>query len=313
MVSLASVFGLVIAAAVAGYSYVNHAASSIPRIQVAHLTAAGGPAGGPTGPGQTFLLTGASFGPTGTSFPVPSPPSFSGLIMLLHIDPDGQTGGVVSIPPQAEVQIPGHGVQPLWNAARIGGPSLLVQTVEQLTGVPINHFARINFNQVSHIVDAIGGVTVDLPAATTSFGHTFQAGPNHLTGLTSIFYARQVSLSEEGRVLRQQSLIRAVIHKIANRHLLTNPASMVRLVNAAIRALAVDSTFTNSEIESLAKQVAGLGSSGAVFITAPSHMIGGQVFLDRAISNQLWTAIKTNTLAEFAKKFPETVTPEEVP
>ena len=310
LVSLGSALGLIVAVAIAGYTYVNHSVSSIPRIHVAHLTAAGG---GPSGPGQTFLLTGSQFGPTGTTLPDPSPPAFSKLVMLLHINADGQAGGVVSIPADAMVQVPGDGTAPLWTAMRAGGPSLLVQTVEQLTGVSINHYARINLNQVSDIVNAIGGVTVTLTDTTTSYGHTFVAGPNHLTGLTSIYYARQPTLSQSGRDLRQQSLIRAVLHKIANRHLLTSPATMVHVLHAITHALTLDSTFTNSKVESLAKQFGGLGGSAATFVTAPSHVAGAQVFLDQPASSQLWEAIKQDSIAGFASKHPDTVTPHAVP
>ena len=89
---------------------------------------------------MTVLLTGATTGRISTGAP-----GSSGLIMLLHINAGGEGGGVVFIPPQALVQVPGHGQTQLDNALTYGGASLLVQSVEQLTQVPINHYARINF------------------------------------------------------------------------------------------------------------------------------------------------------------------------
>ena len=91
----------------------------------------------------------------------------------------------------------------------------------------INHYARIDFTHVDRVVNAMGGVNVTLPDATSSFGHVFHVGVNHLNGIDALAYARQPSLSQEGRVLRQQSLMRAVIRKIEFQHLLYQPADHV--------------------------------------------------------------------------------------
>lgn len=313
LITLGSVVGLLAVTAIAGYTYVNHMAGSIPRVRVAHLASVSQPAGAPAASGQTFLVTGSQFGPTGLSFQPSSPPAFSNFIALLHVNANGQAGGVVSIPAGAVMHVPGVGEAPLWTAMRTGGPGLLVQTIEQDTGVPINHYARIDLQHIANLVNVEGGVNVTLPAPATSFGHTFTAGVNHLNGLTAIYYARQPSLTDQGRELRQVSLVRAVLRKTANAHLLTNPVTMIRVLNAITSALTVDSTFTNSEVMSLAKQLGGLSSSAATFVTAPTRVSGGQFVLNRGISDQLWIAIKHDAIAEFAAKHPSTITPEVVP
>jgi LCP family protein required for cell wall assembly len=293
-------------AVIGGYAYVNHMASSIPRIHVANLVRA-------DGSGQTFLITGSPWGPTGTTAQVPSPPSYSKLVMLFHIDADGHAGGVVAIPADTVAQVPGAGTVPLWDALKAGGPSLLVRAVAQLTGVPVNHYARIDLNHLSALVDAVGGVDVTLPGTTTSFGQTFSAGVNHLPGISAIYYVRDPSLSQEGRLLRQESLIRAVLSKIASDHLITNPATMVSVLNAITSTLTVDSNLTNSGVESLAKEFGGLGSNAATFVTAPTQTVNGQVVLNTSVTDNLWTAIKQDSIAAFAVKYPSTVTPQAVP
>ena len=65
----------------------------------------------------------------------------------------------MTIPADLEVPVPGIGMEPLWNALQAGGPSQLVQSVTQLTGVTINHYARIDFSHIAALVNAIGGVT----------------------------------------------------------------------------------------------------------------------------------------------------------
>ena len=301
LVTMASFVVLIGAVAAGGYAYVNHLAGSIQRIPV-KLDAANSEYGG----AMTVLITGKGIGPTG-AMSVPENSS-SGLIMLLHVDAEGYSGGVVSIPPQSIVRIPGHGRMELQDAMKFGGPSLLVQTVENLTHVRINHYARIDFTHVDRVVNAMSGVNVTLPDATSSFGHVFHVGVNHLNGIAALAYARQPSLSQEGRVLRQQSLMRAVIRKIEFHHLLTNPITMYRVLHALISMLTVDSNFTTSEIEHLAREVRDLTGS-TDYVTAPVHVRAGQVHLDRAITRKLWAAIRQDSISAFARRYPFTVTP----
>ena len=310
LISMASFVVLVGAVAVGGYAYVNHLAGSIQRIPVkfTKLTAATGSSGYyDQMKAMNVLITGAGFGPTGSPTPETAR-SDSGLIMIVHVNADQYSGGVVSIPPQSIVWIPGHGRGKIQDALTYGGPSLLVQTVEDLTHVQINHYARIDFNHVANVVNVMNGVDVTLPDAATSFGYSFHVGVNHLRGVAALAYARQPSLTEEGRVLRQQSLIRAVIHKLYVDHLLTSPVTMYRVLHALIGMLTVDSNFTNSELEHLALEIRGL-TGASTYVTAPVHFVRGNVYLDGAISRQLWAAIRQDAIAAFAKKYPFTVTP----
>jgi hypothetical protein len=102
--------------------------------------------------------------------------------------------------------------------------------------------------------------------------------------------------------------MRAVIRKIEFRHLLTNPVTMFRDLHALISMLTVDSNFTASELRHLAMQVRDLTGS-TDYVTAPVHMRAGQVLLDRAISRQLWVAIRQDSIPAFARRYPFTVTP----
>ena len=233
----------------------------------------------------------------------------SGLIMLLHVNADGRSGGVVSIPPETIVPVRGHGQTQIGKALADGGPSMLVQTVEQLTHVQINHYARVDFTHVANVVDAVGGVNVTLPETTSAFGQTFLAGVNHVDGVAALAYTREPSLTEEGRVLRQQSLIRAIAAKMANEHLLTNPVTMYRVTESLTKMLTVDSNFTNSEVVRFVSQFRVLNSHSGTFVTAPTHITAGKTYLNSSLADQLWTATRQDSIAAFAKKHPSTVTP----
>jgi len=193
--------------------------------------------------------------------------------------------------------------------------------VEQLTHVQIDHYARITFTGVTNLINVIGGVNVTLAKETVAKAsatsgkktvtkeYTFPAGVNHLDGITAVYYVRNPSIPAGSRALLQQSLLRAILDKIASEHLLTNPLTAVHVVHAVVAMLAVDSDFTNSEVEDFAIQLDREGGSGGTFVTAPTHPISGGVQLNTLVSDELWAAIRNDSIAAFAAKYPATLTP----
>jgi LCP family protein required for cell wall assembly len=310
LITLGSIFCLVIVTAIGSYAYFNHAISNIQRLSVTGLTAAVTPS---TLDGQTFLITSYPEGPTGTAAQQ-TQSGYSNLVMLLHTNANGMGGGAVTIPGSLRVDVPGKGNEPLWDAMqKTGNPSLLVKTITELTKVPINHYAQIDFSHISGLVNAIGGVDVTVPTATKGFGYSFVKGVNHLNGVTAIYYGRDPTLKGQDRLLRQENLVRAVFTKIASDHLLSNPVADVHVVNAITSMLAVDSNFTNSDIESLIGQFGKLAADTGTFVTAPTETVGANLVPNAALDAQLWTAVKHDSIAAFAKKYPSTVTPQAAP
>jgi LCP family protein required for cell wall assembly len=298
LLSAAAVVVLAGAVVAGSFAYLNHEAGRIHRIPVQVVTGSGS--------AMTILLTGNQIGYTGTSN---QDTGETGLIMLLHIDGNQKGGGVVSISPQLEEEIPGYGHLPLSQVLSVGGPSVLVNAIQSLTGVSINHYARIDFNHTAAVVNALGGVTVALPANASAFGHELKTGPNQLNGVTAVAYVRQLSLTEQERVMRQQNLMRAMLTKMAQEHLLTNPVTAVRLLSAITGALSVDTNFSNTQIEKLATKLGSLGAGSSTFITAPVTVQGHTATLDRDVDSQLWDAINHGSLAAFAQRYPSAVTP----
>ncbi len=164
IIALGSLLTLVIVAVIGTYAYVNHAVSSIPRLHVAHLVPA-------TGHAENFLVTAYPQGPTGTTVQKAAQSRYSDTIVLFHTDANGKGGGAVTIQADTRVDVPGRGTEPLWDAIKQGGPSLLVQTITQFTGIPINHYAQLDFDHIASLVDAVGGVDVTVPNATQGFGY----------------------------------------------------------------------------------------------------------------------------------------------
>ncbi len=313
---------VVLAGAVAGggYFYANHVLSSIRRIPVAALDAAHQPVmPTQTRQSQTVLVTGSfalpgTIGGGGVDGSSTAPEDQSGLITLVHFNASGRAGAVVSIPPNAVVAVPGHGQTELWNTLTIGGPSLLIRTVEGLTNVRIDHYSVVDFPGVSEIISAMGGVDVDVPYTVTSFGDTFPPGIDLLTGADVLPYVRQPGVSEIGRELLQQNLMRAVLDEIASRHLFSHLMTDYHVLDTVSAAFSVDSNFSNSQLEHDLLKVGNLRGHDGTFVSAQvigeSATMGGTspVHLS-GIDRQLWRAIRDDSVAAFAARYPYTVTP----
>lgn len=308
LISLGSLLALVVAAAVGILLYVNNEVSSIPRVHVGGLTPSNSSR-------ETFLITsqqGGNAAPSKELAALSAHPA-SGLIMLLHINANGATGGAVTIPGTVTASVPGHGTQPIWDAIVEGGPTLLVKTVTQLTGVPINHYARVDFGHITNLINAVGGLNVDVPVATEGVGYSFTKGINYLNGTTAIYYARDPKISDQDRLLRQENLVRVLLAKIVGDHLLTSPVTAVHVLSSIKSMLTVDSNLNDTQVASLATKFDNKNAAAAVYVTAATMTVGGQSVLDTAIDNQLWTAVDNDSLATFANRYPSTVTPAAAP
>ncbi len=151
----------------------------------------------------------------------------SDTIMLWRIG-----GGVsrrLSIPRDTEAEIPGHGLAKINAGYAIGGPALAVKTIENFTGIPINHVIIVNLAAFPPFVDAIGGVDVttgrvcsNISGGTANGGFTLDLAPgtHHLNGLQALVYARtrenpcNPKDSDLTRVLHQQQILNAIKAKL---------------------------------------------------------------------------------------------------
>lgn len=319
----ACVVVLLVAVAGAGYLVINHLASSIPRISgITALTAADRPVmPAATRDSMTVLLiTTNAFAPTrppGAGPPGISEPATlrSNLIALVHMNSNHRGGSVVSIPPTAIVNVPGHGRMEIQRALALGGPSLLITTVEQLTNVRIDHYSVVNFTGVGHLLNAMGGVNVDVPQRVVSYGVSFAPGINHLTSYNALAYVRQAGASSIGRVQLQQNFLRGILDQMAQIHSVGQLLTDLRVLSAVGDVLSVDSNLSDWQLESLALRLRDLRGSSAAFVTAPtvngSPTSGGlgPLQLNTQLSSQLWQAIRHDSVAVFARAHPAIVTP----
>jgi len=186
--------GLMVVGVFAGYGYLRYTEGKIDRIAASELTSLDTVATGSGAP-LNFLLVGVDDRSTLPDDWEDKFGDFAGrrtdVIMLAHLVP-GQSIQMLSIPRDWKADIPGGGTNRINAAYVIGGPDLLVQTVQQETGVPIHHYMEIDFAGVGAVVDSLGGVTIDFeyPGRDLTSGFETDAGRHTLNGEEAVAYSR---------------------------------------------------------------------------------------------------------------------------
>ena len=204
-------------------------------------------------------------------------------IMLLHIPRSG-TAQLVSIPRDSYVNVPGFGSDKINAAFTYGGPQLLAQTVEEATGVGIDHYAEIGMGGLANVVDSVGGVEICVEEAITDplAGIDLAAGCQDLKGADALGYVRTRATAQGDldRVQRQREFFAALLDKITSPATLINPFRAISLINNTSKSFMVNE---DDHVWHLAR-VALAMSSGVDTETVP---VGG--FMDTNVGNVvLW-------------------------
>jgi len=194
-------------------------------------------------PGTTYLLAGSDSRADGALEGDTTEGARTDTIMLLTVPPSGNTS-LISLPRDTYVEIPGHGENKLNTAYAFGGAPLLVETVEQLTGIGVDHYVEIGMGGVEGLVDAVGGVELclDYEVDDPDSGLVWSAGCHVVDGETALAFARMRKadpLGDIGRTQRQQQVIQAVTSEAAQPSLLYRPLEQVALIEAGLGLLVV--------------------------------------------------------------------------
>ena len=171
--------------------------------------------------------------------------SRSDTVMLLHISSNGTPDVLVSLPRDSYVPIPGHGYNKLNAAYSFGGPKLLAQTVQNVTGLRVNHFMDIGFGGFVNVVNAVGGVTMCLPSALhdQASGLHLKAGCQTLSGGEALSYVRDrhdFANQDLQRIQDQRLFLRALLTKLTSTGTMLNPFASVPAAFGIADTLTVD-------------------------------------------------------------------------
>jgi LCP family protein required for cell wall assembly len=133
--------------------------------------------------------------------------SLSDSIHLIFLDPATHKASIVGVPRDCFVPIPGHGTNKINAAMVAGGPDLLIQTLETNFGVHIDYWALTTFWGMTQMIDAIGGLTVDVPFPMVDpySGANFKKGPLHMTGKQVLAFSRDRHSLNSGDFGRSQN------------------------------------------------------------------------------------------------------------
>jgi LCP family protein required for cell wall assembly len=196
----------------------------------------------------------------------------SDVIVLMHVAADRKTVTLVHFPRDLYVSVPGHGKDKINAAFAYGGAPLLVETLQNLTGVPIDHVAVLGFDGFQKMTDAVGGVDVYVEEPGSSSAYKYHKGYQHMGGAEALAFVRERHALSEGdisRGRRQQAFIKALLLKSLSRSVLTKPITLAHFVDAGTKNLTVDNAFSVSDMRSEAFSMRSLRSSDIAFVTAP--------------------------------------------
>jgi LCP family protein required for cell wall assembly len=287
-------FIIVLAAIGAGglYVYANYRFNQIKKVHAKHLVAAA-----PPGKPFNLLLVGSdsrSFVQNSTQVKAFGDEANAGgqrsdVTMVARFDPAAKTVTVLSIPRDLWVDIPGNdsGISGMnrINAAYDGGPDLLIQTIEQDLGIPINHYVAVDFPGFSGMVNALGGVTMDFPTPVKDQYtglNVSTTGCQVVNGTTALELVRSRhlyyknangywegdGLSDFSRIQRQDAFFRAVLGKVNAS--ITSPLTINAFIGAAVGNLTIDDTLTQGDLLHIADVFRGLPASHLVTETLPT-------------------------------------------
>lgn len=272
--------------------------SKIERVEALRL--------GGGGPGTTYLIAGsdardggiADDGTTG---------SRADTILVLHVPVRGTTS-LISLPRDTYLDIPGHGPNKLNAATVYGGAALLVTSVEQITGMKVDHYVEIGMSGVKDVVDAVGGVELcwDADVNDRDSQMVWTAGCHQTNGEQALAFSRMRKsdpTGDIGRGLRQRQVVSAVMSKVDPVPLLFRPDRQVALVDAATGALVVDQGTSVVTLGRLAMAFRAANGPAGVTGTPPIKSldyrpggVGSAVLLDPDTSPAFWKSVADGSL-----------------
>ncbi|MFD8965378.1 LCP family protein [Streptomyces sp. NPDC059568] len=225
-------------------------------------------------------------------------------MMILHDGSNGPT--LISLPRDSNVTIPSFrgsesgklfpntGRQTKLNAAYAeDGPELLVRTVEFNTGLHIDHYVEIGFAGFANIVDAIGGVEIDIPKAfkDKKSGADFQAGKQTLNGEQSLAFVRTryaFANSDLDRTKNQQKFLAALASQTATPGTILNPFKLYPTMGAGLDTLIVDKDMSLWSLGQMFFAMKGVtGGDGKSMNMPISGSVGGNLVWDKAKVKEL--------------------------
>jgi LCP family protein required for cell wall assembly len=234
--------------------------------------------------------------------------------ILLHLAADRKSATAVSIPRDLMADIPAcdkpnggrttaQHAQFNW-AFSFGGAACTIRTVENMTGIRIDHHLIVDFTGFKNMVNAVGGVDVCLPTAVDDRDAKLHlpAGRQKLKGEDALAYVRARHGFGDGsdtqRIGRQQDFLASLVSKMKSSGVLLNPTKLYPLLNAATSSLTADSGLDSlNELYGLAHSLQEIPTQNVVFLTAPREPYVNDPNRDQLVqpdADRLFTALRND-------------------
>ncbi|WUX64555.1 LCP family protein [Streptomyces sp. NBC_01431] len=236
-------------------------------------------------------------------------------IMMVHVSADRRRVSVVSLPRDSYAEVPEHTDEatgqhhpqhPLkLNAAYAeGGPALTVSTIENMTGLKIDHYLEVDFTSFMKTVDVVGGVQICTvrPMKDSYTGLDLAAGTHQLNGGEALQYVRSRHIdgaADLGRMQRQQRFLAALISKATSNGVLLNPVKFREVASSLLSSVRADEGFGIEEMLSFGSAMKGFSPSSSDFTTVPLGQlsfpvkgIGSTVKWDDAKAKKLFRLLR---------------------
>lgn len=250
----------------------------------------------------------------------------SDVVMLVHLSADRKRALVMSVPRDTWVRLPEcksasgrtvGGFDGKFNEAfTIGGPACTIRLFKQVTGIPIDHFVVVDFNGVKEIINALGGVQFCLKTALKDDkSHlNLPAGVQQIMGEQGLAFLRARHHigdgSDIGRLDRQHAFLGAMVKQVQDASLLTHPAELYRILDAATKAITTDPGLGGLfQLKDLAASLTSLKPAEVTFLTIPwkDRGDGANVLVDEAKAQPVIDAVLADT--PYPPKAPATTGP----
>jgi LCP family protein required for cell wall assembly len=222
-------------------------------------------------------------------------------MMILHTGGNGST--LISLPRDSNVEIPsfrGSESGKLNAAYAEDGPELLVRTVEYNTGLHIDHYVEIGFAGFANIVDAVGGVEINIPQniKDSKSGADFKKGKQTLTGEQALAFVRTryaLAGSDLDRTKNQQKFLAALANQAATPSTILNPFKLYPTMSAGLDTLIVDKDMSLFDLADMFWAMKGVTGGNGTSMNMPiSGSTGGNLVWDKAKVKQLVQELKND-------------------
>jgi LCP family protein required for cell wall assembly len=240
-------------------------------------------------------------------------------MMLLHKGADGTT--MMSLPRDSWVTVPGYkhpstgknpgAVKNKLNAAfSLGGPQLLIATIEHNTGLRIDHYAEIGFAGFVNVVNAVGGVPMCIKRDIKDklSGADFKKGCQTLDGAQALAFVRQrhqEAQGDLGRTRNQQQFLSALARKATSPDTMLNPSDLFPALSAGLDTLLVDQDMSVHALTTMFRSVQGISKGGGQQVNVPT---AGNISTPKGIALR-WNQVQAKKLfSQLKQDKPVTVT-----